>query len=134
MSQHVMDKARELAAAIAQSAEYEQMRNAEDEASADTALEAIYNDYALKQRQVEEETKSPTPDYKKIGDLTRQMEGVEETLRRNQQMQKLTNARTAFSAMMNGVNMELQRVLSPESDEDGCGSDGCVGCSGCSVR
>ncbi len=134
MSEHVMDKARELAAAIAGSAEFELMRQAEDEASADTTLEAIYNDYALKQRQVEEETKAANPDYKKIGDLTRQIESVEETLRRNQQMQRLTNARTAFSAMMNAVNQELQRVLQPDSDDDGCGPDGCAGCSGCGSR
>lgn len=133
MSQQVLDKARDLAAAIAESQEYAQMRSAEDEASADEALEAIYNDYALKQRQVEEETKAPNPDYKKIGDLTRQIESVEEALRRNQQMQRLTGARTAFSVMMNAVNQELQRVLQPDSDPDGCGSNGCAGCSGCSV-
>jgi len=51
-----------------------------------------------------------------------------------QLMQRLNNARTAFTVMMNAVNQELQRVLSPESAQDGCGSpNGCMGCTGCSV-
>lgn len=133
MSQQVLDKARELAAAIAESEEYETMRRAEDEASADCALEAIYNDYALKQKQVETETKADSPDYQKIGDLTRQLEGVESTLRSHPQMKRLTSARAAFSVMMSAVNQELQRVLAPEGD-GGCGAGGCAGCSGCSVE
>ena len=134
MSQQVLDKARELAAAIALSEEYANMRTAEDDATADKALEAIYNDYAVKQQQVAEETQAKEPDYKKIGELTREIEEVEQTLRRNPQMQRLNNARTAFTVMMNAVNQELQRVLSPESAQDGCGSpNGCMGCTGCSI-
>ena len=68
MSQQVLDKARELAAAIALSEEYANMRTAEDDATADKALEAIYNDYAVKQQQVAEETQAKA-DYKKIGEL-----------------------------------------------------------------
>ncbi|NLZ88360.1 MAG: YlbF family regulator [Clostridiales bacterium] len=134
MSECVIEKARELADVIARSDEYTSMKQAENAAAADLDLESLYNDYQEKRQAVAELTKAETPDFDAVSALTREVDAIENQLRRNVRMRALNDSRAAFTVMMNAVNRELQKVLSPESVDDGCSSGSCASCRGCSVE
>ena len=131
MSQAVIDKAKELAAIIAQSPEYITMRATEDAASQDELLKDLFAKYDEIHRQVEDATLRKEPDFDKIGELSRELETVLEQIKAQPLYQALQKSRKAFSDMMAQVNAELSSVLNPGGSQGGC-SGNCSACSGCS--
>lgn len=127
MNDTVFQKAKELAAAIAGSSEYREMRSMDEESLRDQVLSGLYSEYTQKRALVEELSTRDEPDYNEMGAAARELEELQSRIQAIPQMQKLTQARQAFTEMMRKVNQELQRVLSPEQ---GCVS-GCDSCKGC---
>ena len=130
MNQAVLEKAKELAAVIAQSPEYITMRATEDAAGQDENLSVLFDRYNALRSQVEEETMKKEPNFDAIGDLSRDLETVQEEIKKQPMYMALQGARKQFSEMMNGVNGELSAVLNPGGVSGGC-SGNCSACSGC---
>ena len=130
MSQQVIDKAKELAAVIAQSPEYIAMRATEDAAGQDEALKEMFRQYDSIHRDIEEATLKNEPDFDKIGSLTRDLDEVQQQIKAQPLYQALQQARKGFSDMMGQVNQELSSVLNPGGSSGGC-SGNCSACSGC---
>jgi cell fate (sporulation/competence/biofilm development) regulator YlbF (YheA/YmcA/DUF963 family) len=128
MENSVIKKAQELARTIAESREYQTMRAMDEESAGDHVLTALYSEYTEKHSAVEELTLADNPDYDAMGTAARELEELESRIQSMPVMQKLKQAREAFSDMMKQVNKELQGVLSPDT---GCGSN-CDSCGGCS--
>jgi cell fate (sporulation/competence/biofilm development) regulator YlbF (YheA/YmcA/DUF963 family) len=127
MEQSILKIARELAQTIAASDEYRIMRMMDEESLHDSTLSNLYSEYTQKRGMVEEMTLHDNLNYDEIGAATRELEEIQSRIQAMPLMQKLTQARHAFSEMMNQVNLELQFVLSPGQS---CGS-GCDTCGGC---
>ena len=130
MSQQVIDKAKELAAIIAQSPEYIAMRATEDAAGQDETLKEMFRQYDSIHRDIEEATLKNDPDFDKIGSLTRDLDEVQQQIKAQPLYQALQQARKGFSDMMGQVNAELSSVLNPGGSQGGC-SGNCSACSGC---
>ena len=130
MSKAVIEKAQELAGVIAQSPEYISMRAAEDAAGQDEALTALFAQYDALHRDIEEITLQREPDFAQMDAKARELETVQEQIRRVPLYQALQSARKQFSGMMAQVNQELSSVLNPGGSQGGC-SGNCAGCSGC---
>lgn len=129
MNQDVIEKSKELAALIAHSQEYVAMRMAEDAAEQDEKLLDAYNKYQEKHQQIEDATAEESPDFDKIGALTRELEEIQNTYNAMPMAKTLQTARQGFTNLMNAVNLELQKVLQPDFEE-GCGGH-CESCAGC---
>ncbi len=127
MNTTVLEKARELAAALSTSTEFIKMRACEDAAAQDEGLVSLYAQYSEKRQQVEEITMNASPDYEQMGALSRELDEIQETIHAMPLAIAMRSAREDFSAMMQQVNAELSRVLSPE--DEGCSGD-CGGCGG----
>ena len=130
MSQAVIDKAKELAAIIAQSPEYITMRATEDAAGQDEQLQELFKQYDSIHRDVEDETLKKEPDFDRIGSLTRDLDTVQQQIKAQPMYQALQQARKGFSDMMGQVNAELSATLNPGGSQGGC-SGNCAACSGC---
>lgn len=131
MNQSVIDKARELAALIAQSPEYITMRVTEDAAGQDPALAALFDRYNALRSRVEELTMQKETDFEAIGEAGREIEDVQGQIKAVPMYQALQQARKDFSNMMAQVNAELSSVLNPGGASASC-SGNCSACSGCS--
>lgn len=125
MNQAVIERAQALAAEIAHSPEYISMRAAEVAAAQDEEIVAAYARYNEAHQRIEDISMQETPDFDQMGALTREMEEIQEEIKNFPLAKAMRQARNAFTAMMQQVNSELSKVLSP-------GSAGCSGdCSGC---
>ena len=130
MSQAVIDKAKELAAIIAQSPEYITMRATEDAAGQDEGLQELFKQYDSIHRDIEDATLKNEPDFDKIGSLTRDLDTVQQQIKAQPLYQALQQARKGFSDMMGAVNGELSAALNPGGSQGGC-SGNCAACGGC---
>ena len=130
MSQQVIDKAKELAAIIAQSPEYIAMRATEDAAGQDETLKEMFRQYDIIHRDIEEATLKNDPDFDQMDALARELEEVQGQIKVMPMYQALQQARKQFSDMMGQVNAELSSVLNPGGSQGGC-SGNCSACSGC---
>ena len=130
MSQAVIDKAKELAAIIAQSPEYITMRATEDAAGQDEGLQELFKQYDSIHRDIEDATLKNEPDFDKIGSLTRDLDEVQQQIKAQPLYQALQQARKGFSDMMGAVNGELSAALNPGGSQGGC-SGNCAACGGC---
>ena len=130
MNEAVMNKAKELAQLIAQSPEYITMRATEDAANQDEELVKLFERYNAVRSDVEKETMEKEPSFDRIGDLSRDLDAVQQEIKQQPMYQALQSARRSFSQMMNGVNTELSNVLNPGGQGSGC-SGNCSACGGC---
>ncbi len=130
MSQAVIHKAKELAGVIAQSPEYITMRATEDAAGQDETLQELFKQYDSIHRDVEDETLKKEPNFDRIGDLTRDLDEVQQQIKAQPLYQALQQARKGFSDMMGQVNAELSAALNPGGSQGGC-SGNCAACGGC---
>ena len=126
MSQFVLDKAKELAAVIAESPEFISMRVAEDAAAQDEVLVALFAKYAEKQAELEAVVCQEQPDFVQMEALSTELNQLKEQVQNAPLAKVMQTARQNFNAMMQQVNAELQKVLAPE------GASSCSGnCSSC---
>ena len=133
MNQEILQAAQDLAELIKPAPNTTRCRSRE-EALQDEALQEEYRGYTLLRQQLQELMAEDAPDQEQITRLSQEIDAQQESLQAMESMEKLNGARQAFSVLMERVNMIMQGVLSPESDEDdvpGCSAGGCAGCSGC---
>lgn len=129
MTQAVILKAQELAQEIARSPEYIAMRAAEDAASQDEAIVAAVAHYNELHQQIEDISLQESPDFDQMGALTREIEAVQEEIQALPLAAAMRAARQDFTSMMQAVNAELSKLLSP-GGASSCSGD-CHSCGGC---
>ena len=125
MNQAILEKSQELAQLISHSTEYIAMRAAEDAAAQDEAMTELFGQYNELHQQIEQLSMAENPDFDQMGALTREMEAVQAQLQAMPLAKAMQQARQGFAAMMQAVNAELSKVLSPQhSCEGDCSSCG----------
>lgn len=129
MNASVLLKAQELAQEIAKSPEYIAMRAAEDAAYQDETLAQAASHYSELHQRLEDISMQENPDFDQMGALTREMEEVQQLLQALPLAGAMRSARQDFMAMMQAVNGELSKLLSP-GGASSCSGD-CHSCSGC---
>ena len=135
----VMNKAQELAEAIADSEVYLRMKQLEGELRHDPEASALVADLYEKRRRVEDLLSSNQMDPEELKQASLEMNAAEEAMNAHPAVQTLKEARKDFQTMMDNVNQLLRLVITGEVREEdtagrrsrGC-SGSCEGCSGCS--
>ncbi len=126
MDKNVMEKAKELALAIASSQEFIIMRATEDAATQDEQMAAAFAKYEELHQEIEACTAMETPDFERMAKIDEEMKQVQQEMQALPMAQNMQKARKGFTDMMAAVNAELSKVLSPESS---CSGD-CHSCGG----
>lgn len=136
MNETILEKARELGELISLSPEYRDMRDLEEDASADPGLSDLYAQYADLRDQIRALSLEDGAE-EQVDQLNGKAGEVEEQINAQDKMKRVNQARAAFSVLMDRINGTLQAALTGEEEYDYdavCGSGGCEGCQGCSVR
>lgn len=136
MNETLLEKARELGELIAATAEYQTMRGLEEDASKDPEISDLYAQYADLRDQMRMMELDGKQD-EALDELGRKADEIEEQVNAKSKMQSVSQARSAFNLLMDGINRTLQAALTGEEAYDydtACGGGGCEGCQGCSVR
>lgn len=110
----VQKKAQELADAIVNSAEYQNMLEARAEVNEHEAAKVMLRDFQAKQVELHEQQMKGQPITKEQEEALQQLFGV---ISVNPYVRKLFETEFAFSGMMMQVNEELAKVLDPEPEE-----------------
>ena len=126
MDSNVIEKAKELALAIASSQEFIVMRATEDAASQDEAMAEAFGKYEEMHQEMEACTAMEQPDFERMAEIDEKMKKLQQEMQQLPMALAMQKARKGFTDMMAAVNAELSRVLAPESS---CGGD-CHSCGG----
>lgn len=128
MTQDIMEKARELAALIADTEIFKNVEIAEDAASENEELTNLFGRFAQLRQEIEALTDADEPDYDQIAVKTHEIDEIQAQMKEIPAAKVMQAARDAFSELMHEVNHAMQSVLYP--DQHSCGGD-CSGCHGC---
>lgn len=132
----VLDKAKDLAEAIASSEEIETMRKHEITMGNDPEAIAIVQEFQTTQRALYEKQSNGT-------ELTEEEKGqvkdIEAKMEANENIRNYLDAQLKFENLLQGVNFIISQAISGDQSQDGgcncgsdCGSDGgCNSESGC---
>lgn len=126
MDKNVIEKAKELAMAIASSQEFIVMRATEDAAAQDDAMADAFGKYEELHQEIEALSAQETPDFEKMAEIDTEMKKIQQDMQQLPMAQAMQKARKGFTDMMAAVNAELSKVLAPESS---CSGD-CHSCGG----
>ncbi|GAB4271824.1 hypothetical protein Tfer_0512 [Thermincola ferriacetica] len=128
----VLEKAKELAQAIAECDELKEVRAAETRMTLDPDAQDILREFQIKQREfynIQVNGGELTEEQK------RDVERIENRMSQNEYIRKFVGAQERFEALLNSVNMIIAQAISGNSG-CGCGDNGAAdccdsGCSGC---
>ena len=126
MDSNVIEKAKELALAIASSQEFIVMRATEDAASQDEAMAEAFGKYEEMHQEMEACTAMEQPDFERMAEIDEKMKKLQQEMQQLPMALAMQKARKGFTDMMAAVNAELSKVLAPESS---CSGD-CHSCGG----
>ena len=131
---NVMQKAQELADAIAASDVYLRMKEMEEVMQEDEDAAEAVNNMMRKRQRVEDLLTSKGMDPEELKRANQEMIQAEKEMNANEKVAKLKAARKEFSTMMENVNRILRVVITGEIRNDdfaGSCSGDCGGCNGC---
>ncbi|MBQ9943997.1 MAG: YlbF family regulator [Clostridia bacterium] len=126
MDSIVIEKAKELALAIASSQEFIVMRATEDAATQDEAMAEAFAKYEEMHQEMEACTAMEQPDFERMAEIDEKMKKLQQEMQALPMALAMQKARKGFTDMMAAVNAELSKVLAPESS---CSGD-CHSCGG----
>ena len=132
--QNVMQKAQELAEAIAASDVFLKMKMLEEAVQQDDAATKAVNNLMGKRQRVEDllSSKGMNPDELKLANT--EMANAEREMNENEKIAALKAGRKEFACMMDNVNRILRLVITGEVREDditGNCNGNCRGCNNC---
>ena len=127
----VTDCARALGEAIVASEEYKNMQITESAAMSDPAVADAMARYMEVKNTLGEVMCQPDADAETVTRLGQEMDEVQRQLNEMPAVEAMTDARQAFSELMNQVNRVLEFIVTGELQQGGGCSGNCSGCSGC---
>ena len=129
---NVMQKAQELAEAVADSELYQKMKELEAEVRHDPEANEALAEMIAKRQKVEEILSSVNMDPNELSAASLEMEEAEKWMNGNAKIAALKAARKDFQTMMDNVNKILRLVITGEVADEGTEGSRCTGdCSAC---
>ena len=127
----VLEQARLLAEAIAESDVYQKMHQCENDAMKDAEATRAIADFLEKRQKVESLLAEGNMDHTALAEASKAMEDAEKKVNEQPKVRAMQEARGEFTQMMNNVNQILRFIITGEmEDNSGC-SGSCESCGGC---
>ena len=126
----VLEQARLLAEAIAESEVYQHMHQCKNDAMKDTDATRAIADFVEKRQKVESLLAEGNMDHAALAEASKAMEDAEKLVNAQPKVRAMQEAREAFTQMMNNVNQILRFIITGEMGEPGGCSGSCEGCGG----
>lgn len=129
----VLEQARLLAEAIAESDVYQHMRQCENDAMKDPEATQAISDFVEKRQKVESLLAEGNMDHAALAEASQAMEAAEKLVNQQPMVRAMQDARNQFTQMMDNVNQILRFIITGETGESGGCSGSCESCGGCST-
>ena len=126
----VFQKTRELGQALIESEAYQQMKAAEDKAARNQEAARSMERYLQLRAQIQELLSRENPDSAALKRLSDEMDAEQDKLNMIDDIVAMTQARAAFSELINQVNQVLQFIVTGQVSEEGHCSGSCASCGG----
>lgn len=127
----VLEQARLLAEAIAESDVYQKMHQCENDAMKDAEATRAIADFVEQRQKVESLLAEGNMDHTALAEASKAMEDAEKKVNEQPKVRAMQEARGEFTQMMNNVNQILRFIITGETeDSSGC-SGSCESCGGC---
>ena len=126
---NVFEKAHELGAMIAESAEFKKVNEAREAQTADNDAALVLMNYNRKRDQLIKEASDPEISNERMQEIRNEMEREVDKLNNNKTIADFMEAMQAFNDMMDQVNGIVASYINP-GQESGC-SGNCGSCGGC---
>lgn len=128
----VIEKARELALAIAEDARCKRLQAAKTANDEDKELQDIVGEFNLKKMQLNNEFNKPAEEQSKenMTALENELKEIYSKAMSNKAMAEYNEAKQDMDELLNQVNGIIQVAVTGEVPEEGCNGH-CSGCSGC---
>ena len=130
MMDAVFQKTRELGQALIESEAYQQMKAAEDKAARNQEAAKSMERYLQLRAQIQELLSRENPDSAALKRLSDEMDAEQDKLNMIDDIVAMTQARAAFSELINQVNQVLQFIVTGQVNEEGNCSGSCASCGG----
>ena len=131
----VFQKTRELGQALIESDVYQAMKAAEEKAARNQEAAETMNRYLQLRTQIQEILSRENPDSAVLKKLSDEMDETQEKLNMIDDIAAMTQARSAFSDLINQVNQVLQFIVTGQVPGESECSGSCSSCGGsCGVQ
>lgn len=121
----VLDKAEELAAAIEESEELQQVKAMQDLLSKDKEAEEILNSFFKMQQQLYSlQEQGIEPD----DELNAQFNAIQDKMEGNMTVAKYYQSQAALGHLLQQINGLITKAI---TGQDGCDEESCANCTGC---
>lgn len=130
----MIELARELGLALAHSAEFVRMKQAQSAVKDNEPISVLLAELSAKRERLLEALSADPCDNLGAVELTDDIERLEGQLQENPLLLELLSAQSAFSSVLRAVNDEINACIGGETsgdDTDGGCNGRCDGCSGC---
>lgn len=127
----MIELARELGLALANSAEFQRMRAAQSAVETSESVNTLLGELNEKRNRLMAILAEDETDNLEALRLTNDIDRLEGQLQESPLFAELIEAQAAFSAVLKAINDEINACIGGETSEGSdCGGD-CSGCSGC---
>lgn len=127
----VLEQARLLAEAIAESDVYQKMHQCENDAMKDAEATRAIADFVEKRQRVESLLAEGNMDHTALAEASKAMEDAEKKVNEQPKVRAMQEARGEFTQMMNNVNQILRFIITGETEDNSGCSGSCESCGGC---
>lgn len=127
----VLEQARLLAEAIAESDVYQKMHQCENDAMKDAEATRAIADFVEKRQKVESLLAEGNMDHTALAEASKAMEDAEKKVNEQPKVRAMQEARSEFTQMMNNVNQILRFIITGETEDNSGCSGSCESCGGC---
>ena len=126
----VLEQARLLAEAIAESDVYQKMHQCENDAMKDAEATRAIADFVEKRQKVESLLAEGNMDHTALAEASKAMEDAEKKVNEQPKVRAMQEARGEFTQMMNNVNQILRFIITGETEDNSGCSGSCESCGG----
>ena len=127
----VLEQARLLAEAIAESDVYQKMHQCENDAMKDAEATRAIADFVEKRQKVESLLAEGNMDHTALAEASKAMEDAEKKVNEQPKVRAMQEARGEFTQMMNNVNQILRFIITGETEDNSGCSGSCESRGGC---
>lgn len=127
----IMEMAKELGKAMAESAQMVKLRAAEEAQAKDEDAQKLIGEYNLVRMQLSQKANQENITQEEFTAIKEELDAEFKKLTANASINAYITAKKDFDSILSQVNNIMSFYIDGEQKSGGCSSDGCSGCSGC---
>ena len=128
---NILEKAKELGQAIAESEQNKRLIAAEIAQENDVEAQNLLMQYNVRRKEITDRLKENQPGPEELETYRAELQKEFDLLMENKNIKEYVEAKKELDHLVQSVNSVISYYITGEEQSGGCSSSGCSGCSGC---